>query len=61
MTNSQIINIDGVGPVLFEKSRRAKHVIISVRPLKIVRVAIPLQASLKKALKFVYLKKEWIR
>ena len=61
MTNSYKINIDGIGPVLFEKSRRAKRVIISVRTSKGARVAIPLRTSLKKALEFVYLKKEWIQ
>ncbi|MFC1933481.1 M48 family metallopeptidase [Chloroflexota bacterium] len=61
MTNSYTINIDGVGPVLFEQSRRAKRVIISVRPLKIVRVAIPMRTSFKRALEFVYLRKEWIQ
>ncbi len=61
MTNSYIINIDGIGPVLFEKSRRAKRVIISVRISKGARVAVPTRTSFKKALEFVYLKKEWIQ
>lgn len=61
MTNSYIINIDGIGPVLFEKSRRAKRVIISVRISKGTRVAVPTRTSFKKALEFVYLKKEWIQ
>ncbi len=61
MTNSQTIYIDRVGSVLFEKSRRAKRVIISVRPSKIVRVAIPMRTSFRKALEFVYLKNEWIQ
>jgi predicted metal-dependent hydrolase len=61
MTNSYTINIDGVGPVLFEKSRRARSVIISVGTSKGVRVAVPTRTSLKKALEFAYLKKEWIQ
>ena len=61
MTNSYTIKIDGIGPVLFEKSRRAKRVIISVRTLKGTRVAVPTRTSFKKALEFVYLKKEWIQ
>ena len=61
MTNSYIINIDGIGPVLFEKSRRAKRVIISVGPSKGARVAVPTRTSFEKALEFVYLKKEWIQ
>ncbi|MFC1969477.1 M48 family metallopeptidase [Chloroflexota bacterium] len=61
MTNSYTINIDGIGPVLFEKSRRAKRVIISVRTSKGTRVAVPTRISFKKALEFVYLKSEWIQ
>ncbi len=61
MTNSYTINIDGIGLVLFEKSMRAKRVIISVRTSKSARVAVPTRTSFKKALEFVYLKKEWIQ
>jgi len=61
MTNSYTINIDGIGPVLFEKSRRAKRVIISVMTSKGARVAVPTRTSFKKALEFVYVKKEWIQ
>jgi len=61
MTNSYTINIDGIGPVLFEKSRRARRVIISVRNSKVTRVAVSTRTSFKKALEFVYLKKEWIQ
>jgi len=61
MTNSYTINIDGIGPVLFEKSRRARRVIISVKASKGVRVAVPTRTSFKRALEFVYLKKEWIQ
>ncbi len=61
MTNSYTTNIDGIGPVLFEKSKRAKHVIISVRTSKGARVAVPTRTSFKKALEFVHLKKEWIQ
>ncbi len=61
MTNSDTIDIDGIGPVLFEKSMRAKRVVLSVRISKGVRVAVPTRTSFKKALEFVYLKKEWIQ
>ena len=61
MTNYYTINIDGIGPVLLEKSRRAKRVIISVRTSRGVRVAVPERTSFKKALEFVYLKKKWIQ
>ncbi len=61
MMSSYTIKIDGIGSVLFETSRRAKRVIISVRTLKGTRVAVPTRTSFKKALEFVYLKKEWIQ
>ena len=61
MTNSYTINIDGIGPVFFEQSRRAKRVSISVRTSKCARVAVPTRTPFKKALEFVYLKKEWIQ
>lgn len=59
--NSDTININGIGPVLFQESKRAKRVSISVRTSKGVRVAVPTQTSFKKALEFVHLKKEWVQ
>ncbi len=61
MVDSHTINVDGVGPILFEHSKRAKRVIISVKQSKGVRVAIPKRISLKSALEFVNLKKPWIQ
>jgi predicted metal-dependent hydrolase len=61
MTNSRTTNIDGVGPVLFEHSRRAKHVSISVKPFKGVRVAVPIDVSFRKAEEFVHAKARWIK
>ncbi len=61
MANSNIINIDSVGPILFEHSKRAKHVSISVKPSKGIRVAVPSGISLKEAEEFVHVKAEWIQ
>ncbi len=61
MANIHTSDIDGVGQVFFEHSTRAKHVVISVRPFKGVRVAVPTRVSLKQALEFVSLKKSWIQ
>ncbi len=55
-----ILEIDGIGKVLFEYSRRARHINISVKPYKGVRVAVPYGASFKSAEKFVYSKLDWI-
>jgi hypothetical protein len=60
-TNSDTIDIDGIGPILLQTSRRAKRVVISVRISEGVRVAVPTRTSFKKALEFVYLKKEWVQ
>jgi len=56
-----ILEIDGIGKVLFEYSRRARHINIYVKPYKGVRVAVPYGASFKSAEKFVYSKLDWIR
>jgi len=60
MTDKKTIEIADMGLVLFERSKRAKHIIISVRPLQGVRVAVPHSSSFKKAEKFVHIKKAWI-
>ncbi|MFC1961920.1 M48 family metallopeptidase [Chloroflexota bacterium] len=61
MTNLYKINVDGIGPIFFKHSRLAKHVIISVKPFKGVRVAVPFMVPFKKAEDFVFLKTEWIK
>jgi len=61
MADSKIIDIKGVGPVLFERSKRAKHLNISVRPFTGVRVAVPRGSSFEKAMRFVDAKRGWIR
>jgi predicted metal-dependent hydrolase len=61
MTNSRTIRIDGIGTILLEHSSRARRIIITVRPRKGVRVAIPRHTSFKSALEFVRVKKPWIK
>ncbi|MFC2067417.1 M48 family metallopeptidase [Chloroflexota bacterium] len=56
-----MIKIKGVAPVLFERSKRAKRVNISVKPFKGVRIAVPYGLSFKKAAKFVYTQTDWIK
>jgi len=55
------IELDGVGPVLFEASRRARRLIISVRPFRGVRVAVPHGVSLDRAAAFACQRAAWIR
>jgi len=55
------IEIDGIGQVLFERSERAKHINISIKPFKGVRVAVPYGVSFKKAKQVAQSKRSWIR
>lgn len=61
MKKSSTIQIDGVGPVLFERSSRAKHLNISVKPFSGVRVAVPYRLSFERAEKIVHSRKAWIQ
>ena len=58
--NSKIIEIERIGPVLFERSNRAKHLNISVKENAKVRVAIPRGISFEKAKNFTHSKIGWI-
>ena len=57
----QFIHIHGIGEILFDPSKRAKRINISVRPFKGVRVAVPKGISMEKAKAFVISKKTWIQ
>ena len=61
MINSQTVQIKGIGAILLEHSARARRIIISVRPGKGVRVAVPRRTSFEAALKFVRAKELWIK
>ena len=53
--------IDGIGPVLFERSNKAKRIVITVTPDKGVRVAVPPKGSFQKAEEFALAKTKWIK
>lgn len=55
------VKMAGVDSILFESSQRAKRIIISIKPFKGIRVAIPRWASLQQAIKFVESQKAWIQ
>ena len=61
MADSQTVQIEGIGAVLLERSTRARRIIITVRPGKGVKVAVPRHTSFKSALEFVRKKKPWIK
>ena len=57
---SQTIVLDSVGPVLFEKSRRARHIGLTVRASRGVRVAVPARVSFDEARRVAVSKLDWI-
>jgi hypothetical protein len=60
MADDITVEIKGVGLVLFERSKRAKHISISIKPFQGVRVAVPFASSFKQAEEFVHTKTAWI-
>jgi len=61
MNQSKTVDMEGIGTVLFEPSRRAKRLNVSLRPLRGVRVAVPQRTSFKTAKAFVRSKTLWIQ
>ena len=61
MNKAWHVNVPGIGRILFERSSRARRIVISVRPRKGVRVAVPGRTSLDSAQAFVHQKKFWIQ
>jgi len=57
---SKKVELSRVGTVLLERSRRAKRISLSIRPLKGVRVAVPIGVSFEKAQLFAQSKADWI-
>jgi predicted metal-dependent hydrolase len=58
---SKTVELKSIGAVLMERSRRAKRISVSIRPLKGVRVAVPLGVSFDKARMFAESKAGWIK
>jgi len=61
LDGSRFIEIEGIGQVFFEHSKRARNLNISVKPFKDIRVAVPDGLTFNKALEFVNSRYEWIR
>lgn len=55
------VELEGVGPVLFEKSRRARRVSVTIRSTVGVRVAVPARVSFAEARRLAAAKRVWIR
>jgi len=60
MPRKKITHTKNVGTILFERSQKAKRIIISIKPTGEIRVAVPYTSSFKKAEEFVNSKMEWI-
>jgi predicted metal-dependent hydrolase len=58
---SRKVEIKGVGEILLERSSRARHINLSVRPFKGVRVAVPYGVSFDKAEEVTHSKAGWIK
>ena len=58
---SQIINVPHIGSVLFESSKRAKRLNISINSTARIRVAMPKGVTMQKAMELLYNKESWIK
>ena len=56
----ELVDIKGVGPVLFQLSKRAKRLSIKLKPFEPVKVVVPAGMHPKDALAFVEANKSWI-
>ncbi len=61
MAKSVVIRVNGVGPVLFERSRRARHINITIKSIRGIRVAVPYGISYENAEKVVLTYRPWIK
>lgn len=61
ITRIRIFVLDGVGSVLFEKSRKARRISLTVRASRGVRVAVPSRVTFEEARRVAAAKIAWIR
>ena len=61
MTETEVFDIEGIGPVFLARSPRARRITITVRPDKRIQVSVPARTSFKAALAFVREKEGWIK
>ena len=55
------VELKNIGTILIERSRRAKHLSLSVRPFKGARVAVPFGVSFASAEMFARSKTGWLK
>ena len=61
MVVSEIMQIEGVGPITFVRSPSARRVVITIRPRRGVRVSLPSGTNIEDAMDFVKRKTPWIK
>ena len=61
MLESYTIEVEGVGPVLIERSLKARHMNIGLRPFKGVRIAVPEGVPLEEAEQLAHDRSAWIK
>ena len=58
---AKIVELKNIGSILIERSRRAKHLSLSVKPFKGARVAVPIGVSFASAEMFARSKTGWLK
>jgi hypothetical protein len=58
---SKKVNLQGVGEIVLERSSRARHINLSVKPFKGVRIAVPRGVSFQEALAVAHAKARWLK
>ncbi|MGD9300805.1 MAG: DUF45 domain-containing protein [Desulfobacterales bacterium] len=58
---AKTIELNSIGTILMERSHRARHISVAVRPFKGVRVAVPCGISFASAELFAQSKAGWIK
>ncbi len=61
MEKVHILDMEGIGPVLFERSKKARNVNVFIRPVGNVRVAVPRGVPFRRAQEVVRSKADWIK
>jgi len=57
---SKKVMLEGVGEIVLERSSRARHINLSVKPFKGVRVAVPKGVSFSDAMAVARCKAPWL-
>jgi len=56
----ELIHMKGIGPILFQASKKAKRLSIKLKPFEPIKVIVPFAMNPQEALLFVESNKQWI-